>query len=63
MHARSIGPVLRLVGPLVQVACLAALMGSGRRAVGGVAVSTLAYAGFALGFVLVVVGLLLSRRR
>ena len=59
----AIGPVLRMAGPLVQVACLIALLAPGTRgrSVAGVPIQAILYGGFAVGFVLVLAGLALSR--
>ena len=59
------GLVLRLLGPLLQVACFAALMrwGGQGRSVAGVAVDHWCFAGFGVGLVLVVLGLTVFRVR
>ena len=57
------GVILRLVGPLIEVACLIILLrvrDQGRQ-VAGIPVEYVLYAGLALGFALVVVGLTLAR--
>ena len=62
MNART-GVTLRLLGPLIEVACLIVLLrwrDQGRQVL-GVPVEYPLYAGLALGLALVVVGLLLSR--
>jgi hypothetical protein len=65
----EIGLILRVVGPLIQFACLFALVSNrGRgRTVGGVSLDTLLYAGILFGLILVVAGLALgpfrTRRR
>ncbi|HEV3167624.1 MAG TPA: hypothetical protein VGZ22_26705 [Isosphaeraceae bacterium] len=57
------GLVLRMVGPLIEVVCLALLFGSRGKGwtLAGVRVEWLLYAGFAVGFLLVGVGLILAR--
>jgi hypothetical protein len=59
----EIGLVLRLLGPLIQIVCLILLFQTrGKNLVlGEVAVDTLLYSGFAVGFLLVAAGLLLHR--
>ena len=59
------GLALRLIGPLLQLACFAVLKrygGQGRTWL-GVALETWAYAGFGLGLVLVLLGLTVFRAR
>ena len=60
-----IGLTLRLLGPLIEVFCLIGLQrwGGQGRTIAGLTVDTLLYAGLALGFALVVVGLTWFRRR
>ena len=60
-----VGLVLRLVGPLIEVVCLALLQRWGGRelTVAGVPVEYPLYAGLALGFALVVLGLTWFRPR
>jgi hypothetical protein len=55
--------LLRLIGPLIQVICLVLLFwpGSRGRTIAGVSAETLLYAGFALGFVVSLIGITLSR--
>jgi hypothetical protein len=55
--------VLRLVGPLIQVLCLALLFWPGSRGltVGGLPFENLLYGGFALGFLIAIMGVILSR--
>ncbi|WZO99166.1 hypothetical protein EP7_000764 [Isosphaeraceae bacterium EP7] len=62
LSRKTAAPLLRMVGPLIQVACLIALFRDpgGRSTVAGVAVRTLAYYGLGLGFVLVALGLLIA---
>lgn len=58
----GIGLILRVVGPLIEFACVFALVsnrGRGRTVV-GVPLDNLLYAGILLGLVLVVAGLALS---
>jgi len=59
----SIGTVLRLAGPLIEVVCLALLFASRGRgwSVAGVPADRLLYAGFAVGFLMVAAGLILGR--
>ena len=58
------GLTFRLVGPLIEVFCLIGLQkwGGEGRTVAGLAVEYWLYAGLALGFALVVVGLTWFRR-
>ena len=60
----SAGLTLRLVGPLIEVFCLIGLQkwGGQGRTVAGLPVEYGLYAGLALGFALVVVGLTWFRR-
>ncbi len=62
MTART-GMTLRLVGPLIEVVCLIILLQvrDQNRQVAGLPVEYPLYAGLALGFALVVVGLTLAR--
>jgi hypothetical protein len=56
--------VLRMVGPLIELACLYGLFahrGRGER-IAGVPVETLCYLGLAVGFLIVLAGLTLVRR-
>jgi hypothetical protein len=62
INRRTAASLLRMVGPLIQVACMIALFRDpgGRSTFAGVAVRTLGYGGLALGFVLVALGLLIA---
>jgi ABC-type proline/glycine betaine transport system permease subunit len=60
----GLGTILRLVGPLIQVVCVIAMLqvrGLGYRVLGQPA-ETVCWGGFAAGAVLVLVGIVLSRR-
>ena len=59
------GPTLRLVGPLIQVACVGLLMrvGGQGRTVAEIAVERWLYGGFGAGLVLVLLGLTVFRTR
>ena len=59
-----VGLTFRLVGPLIEVFCLIGLQkwGGQGRTIAGLAVENWLYAGLALGFALVVVGLTWFRR-
>jgi cation transporter-like permease len=57
MTARGIGQVLRLAGPLIQVVCLAGLFSGAS----SWSLRAACYAGFLVGFVLVLVGNILAR--
>lgn len=60
----GLGSILRLVGPLIEVGCIVTLLqvnGLGYRAL-GLPIEYLLYAGIAVGFVLVLVGIIISRR-
>lgn len=58
-----IGLVFRLLGPLIECVCLIVLMRFGNRGntLLGLPIEPLLYVGLACGFVLVIVGLFLSR--
>jgi len=60
----GLGSILRLVGPLIEVVCILTLFqvrGRGLRAL-GLPVEGLLYTGIAVGVVLVIAGIILSRR-
>ncbi|HEX8203194.1 MAG TPA: hypothetical protein VF590_22145 [Isosphaeraceae bacterium] len=61
---RGTGLVLRITGPLIEVACLVLLFSfPGRRlSPAGIPLDDLLYAGLALGFAMVLIGLSLSGR-
>ena len=65
MSVSTIGPILRLLGPLVQIACLTLILrpGTADATIAGQPVRPLLYLGFLLGFILVIAGLILSRIR
>lgn len=64
MDRTQIGLLLRLIGPLIQLACVALLLRSdlATRPFAGIPSRSWLFGGFFLGFALVVVGLFLSRR-
>lgn len=64
-RSRRMGLLLRLMGPLIEVVCVAALLRWGGQGVTvlGRPVEPLLYGGLGLGLALVVVGLILSTRR
>jgi ABC-type proline/glycine betaine transport system permease subunit len=60
----GLGTILRLVGPLIQVVCVIAMLqvrGLGYRVL-GLSAESVCWGGFAVGAVLVLVGIILSRR-
>ena len=65
MSSSPVGLLLRLVGPLIEVACLILLQrwGGRERTVAGLPVEYPLYAGMAIGLALVVLGLTWFRRR
>jgi hypothetical protein len=59
----QLGPILRLLGPLIELACISALIRYGRDGtIAGRPLQPVLWAGFVVGFVMVVAGLLLSKR-
>ena len=65
MSSSPTGLALRLLGPLIEVACLILLQrwGGQGRTVAGLPVEYVLFAGLAVGFAMVVLGLTLFRRR
>lgn len=65
MDATTLSALLRLIGPLIQIGCLVLVLrpGVAESTIAGQPVRPLLYLGFLIGFILVVAGLVLSRRR
>ncbi|MFO0957618.1 MAG: hypothetical protein U0800_09165 [Isosphaeraceae bacterium] len=62
MDLRTLGSLLRLAGPLLQLLCLTLILrpGTAAMSIAGQPVRSLLYLGFVLGFVLVIAGLILT---
>lgn len=65
MEIATLSPLLRMIGPLIQIACLILILrpDTAQATIAGQPVRPLLYFGFLIGFVLVMAGLMLSRTR